>query len=411
VRVNLTAQFVKSVKAPEAGQIDYWDKRTSHFGLRVSSGGSKVWNIFYRLHGRDGRYTIGSYDDFSLADARQHAIGKLRDVAHGIDPSAAKRAGRGAETFGELAQLYLDRHAKAEKRTWREDERILDNDLLPSWKSRKAFEIKRPDVMTLLDSIVDRGSPIMANRTKALISKVFNFGIKRGVVEMNPAQGVDSPAPERQRDRVLSESEMRALWKALDGMPKKTAPIFRLALLTAQRRGEILGMAWSELDLDAGWWTIPAERAKNGLTHRVRLASQAVRILRSIQSGKHDEKLVFRGGRIGQPIANLQKPMRKLRKAAGEALAKEEGKLITPQTVLDFKFHDLRRTAASHMTGLGISRLVVSKILNHAEKTVTAVYDRHGYDAEKKAALDKWQRRLMHVVEKTSALELEALSA
>ncbi len=411
MRANLTAQFVMSVKAPEAGQIDYWDKRTSGLGLRVSQGGRKAWTVFYRINGRDRRLTLGVFPKIKLADARQLATTALRDAQHGIDPAEEKKQARTAQTFGELAQVYLDRHAKAEKRSWREDERILNNDLLPEWRNRKAFEIKRPDVMTLLDSIVDRGAPIMANRTKALISKVFNFGIKRGIVEANPAQGVDSPAPERQRDRVLSESEIRALWKALDSAPKKTASIFRLALLTAQRKGEVLGMAWSELDLDAGWWTIPAERAKNGLAHRVPCASQAVKLLRSIQSGKHDETLVFRGGRIGKSIANLQKPMRKLRQEAGKLLAKEEGKPITEETALDFKFHDLRRTAASHMTGLGISRLVVSKILNHAERTVTAVYDRHGYDKEKQIALEKWQRRLFHVVEKTPTAEVVALSA
>ena len=398
MRANLTAQFVVSVKAPEAGQIDYWDERTSGLGLRVSQGGRKAWTVFYRINGRDRRLTLGVYPKIKLADARQLATTALRDAQHGIDPAEEKKQARTAQTFGELAQLYLDRHAKAEKRSWREDERILDNDLLPGWRNRKAFEIKRPDVMTLLDSIVDRGAPIMANRTKALISKVFNFGIKRGVVEVNPAQGVDSPAPERQRERVLSESEIRALSKALDSAPEKTASIFRLALLTAQRKGEVLGMAWSELDLDAGWWTIPAERAKNGLAHRVPLASQAVKLLRSIQSGKHDETLVFRGGRIGKSIANMQKPMRKLRKAAGELLAKEEGKPITEETALDFKFHDLRRTAASHMTGIGIPRLVVSKILNHAEKEITAVYDRHSYDAEKRAALSRWERRLGQIL-------------
>jgi integrase len=348
MRVKLTAQFVVSVKAPEAGQIDYWDERTSGLGLRVSQGGRKAWTVFYRINGRDRRLTLGVYPKILLADARLLATTALRDAQHGIDPAAEKQNARKAQTFGELAQLYLDRHAKAEKRSWREDERILENDLLPAWRARKAFEIKRPDVLSVLDSIVDRGSPIMANRTKALISKIFNFGIKRGVVEMNPAQGLDSPAPERRRDRVLSEAEMRAVWKALDPMPKKIASIFRLALLTAQRKGEVLGLPWNELDLDAGWWTIPAQRAKNRLTHRVPLASQAVKILRSIQSGKHDETLVFRGGRIGQPIANLQKHMRKLRKAAGELLAKEEGKAITERTVLDFKFHDLRRTAATN---------------------------------------------------------------
>jgi integrase len=246
---------------------------------------------------------------------------------------------------------------------------------LPKWRNRKAHEIRRADVLALLDAIVDRGAPVMANRTRALISKIFNFGIKRGVVEVNPAAGVENPGHERQRDRVLSEDEIQILWAALEHEPPRVAAIFRLGLLTAQRRSEILGMRWSELDLDAGWWTIPAERSKNNLAHRVPLAPQAATLLREIKGASLDETLVFRGGRIGQPLANLQKPMRRIKRVSG----------------IDFKFHDLRRTTASHMTGIGVPRLVVSKILNHVERGITAVYDRHSYDAEKRRALLKWE--------------------
>ncbi len=379
---KLTAQFVESAKAPAAGQIDYWDAHTRGLGLRISQGGRKTWTVFYRFTGRMRRLTLGTYPVLSLADARKLAMTALREAQHGIDPATAKREARSAESFGELANLYLERYAKAEKRSWREDERILNRDLLPRWRGRKAQEIKRADVIQLLDEIVDRNAPVMANRTRALISKIFNFGIKRGIVESNPAFGVDNPGHEQQRDRVLSEDEIRQLWNALETERPWSAAIFRLGILTAQRRGEILGMKWDELDLTARWWTIPAERAKNGLAHRVPLAPQALKILTALKAGKHDPVYVFRGGRVGRPIANLQKPLRRVKK----------------NSRIDFRFHDLRRTAASLMTGIGISRLVVSKILNHVERGITAVYDRHSYDAEKRAALLKWERRAQHIV-------------
>jgi integrase len=208
--------------------------------------------------------------------------------------------------------------------------------------------------------------------------------------------GVDNPGHEQQRDRVLSEDEIRQLWNALETERPWSAAIFRLGILTAQRRGEILGMKWEELDLTARWWTVPAERAKNGLAHRVPLAPQVLKILSALKAGKHDPVYVFRGGRIGRPIANLQKPLRRVKKNAR----------------LDFRFHDLRRTAASLMTGIGISRLVVSKILNHVERGITAVYDRHSYDAEKRAALLKWERRAQHIVSaKGKVIPLHAASA
>ena len=155
-------------------------------------------------------------------------------------------------------------------------------------------------------------------------------------------------------------------------------------------------MMWDELDLDNGWWTIPGDRAKNGLAHRVPLESQALQILRDIEKQANDPVFVFRGGKRGQAIANLQKRMQALRMRSG---------------IGDFKFHDLRRTAASHMTGLGIPRLVVSKILNHAEQGVTAVYDRHSYDPEKRDALARWDRRVAEIVEAQTLDKAEATTA
>ncbi len=212
--------------------------------------------------------------------------------------------------------------------------------------------------------------------------QIFNFGIKRGIVEINPAAGVDNPGAERQRDRVFSEEEMRTLWDTLGREPARIAAIFRLGLLTAQRRGEILGMRWAELDLDAGWWTIPAERARTGWHTGYHSRRKPSKLLCEIKAGSRDDAPGLPGGRIGQPLANLQKPLRRVKRASG----------------LDFKFHDLRRTAASHMTGIGVSRLVVSKLLNHVERGITAVYDRHSYDAEKRAALIKWEHHLSIIV-------------
>ncbi len=395
MRKNLTAQFVESAQAPKVGQVDYWDARTPGLSLRVSQGGRKAWTVFFRFHGRMRRLTLGTFPILSLADARRLAATALREAQHGTDPATAKQEARSADNFGELAELYLDRHAKPEKRSWREDERILKADLLPKWRNRKAHEIKRADVLALLDAIVDRGAPVMANRTRALVSKIFNFGIKRGVVEVNPAAGVENPGHEHQRDRVLSEDEIRILWNTLESEQARVAAIFRLGLLTAQRRSEILGMRWSELDLDAGWWTIPAERSKNSLAHRVPLAPQAATLLRQIKSASLDETLVFRGGRIGQPLANLQKPMRRIKR----------------DSAIDFKFHDLRRTSASHMTGIGVPRLVVSKILNHMERGITAVYDRHSYDAEKRRALMKWETWLKELLVGRQPAEIIRLGA
>src|SRR5262249_33568855 len=168
--------------------------------------------------------SLGDYPTLGLADARRLAASALREVQLGTDPAEAKVRAREADSFAELADLYLERHAKPTKRTWAHDQWLLNRELLPLWRNRKAVDIRRADVIALLDEIVERGTPVLANRTKALISKIFNFGIRRGVVEANPAYGVGNPGgQEQRRDRVLSPDEIRVVWKALNNEPPKIA--------------------------------------------------------------------------------------------------------------------------------------------------------------------------------------------
>ena len=316
-----------------------------------------------------------------LTNARDQAKAILGRVARGEDPMGERLQEKKAETFGDLAAEYLERHAKVKKRRWKGDERTLNHDLLPVWGRKKAKNIKRRDVSLLLDDVVARGAPIMANRIKALISKIYNFGISRDIVDHNPCLGVPMPAKAQQRDRVLSEGEIRAVWRALDSLSPVMATTFKVRLFTAQRGNEVLAMRWE--DIDGDWWTIPAETAKNGLSHRVPLSRQSHELLESLKPETGSAPWVFESPRKpGAHITAVQK--------AAERLSK--------LSEVEFVPHDLRRTAASHMTSMGISRLVVSKILNHVESGITAVYDRHSYDAEKVEALALWGDRLDEIL-------------
>ncbi|HZR79748.1 MAG TPA: tyrosine-type recombinase/integrase [Candidatus Binatia bacterium] len=177
----------------------------------------------------------------------------------------------------------------------------------------------------------------MANRTLALVRKIFNFAVAEEIVAANPCAGIARPTAEQQRDRVLSADEIRAIWSACDHEPAWVAAAIWLYLLTAQRKDEILAMRWDEVDFGSGWWTIPAERAKNGLAHRVWLSSPAQRILKELRLRAGGSAFVFPSPRGDQPVATLQKPLDRIRKSTG----------------VEFRIHDLRRTAASHMTGAG----------------------------------------------------------
>jgi integrase len=199
--------------------------------------------------------------------------------------------------------------------------------------------------------------------------------------------GRSKPSPETQRDRVLTEDEIRAVWAACDAEAGIISDAFRLMLVTAQRRGEVLSMRWQ--DVDGSSWTSPAELAKNGLAHRVPLNRQALAILERLRK-RANGPWVFPSPTTDRPIENPQKAAERLRERS---------------KVADLRLHDLRRTAASLMTGMGISRLTVKKILNHAERDVTAVYGRHSYDPEKRTALDARGRRLDAIVSGTKGRE------
>lgn len=389
--VNLTAVFVEKRKN-NGKRTDYFDDSLPGFSLRVSENGVKTWCVSYRFAGKWTRYTFGTYPVIKLAEARETAKDALHDVAHGINPATKKKSERNADTFHYLAHEYLERHAKPKKKSWRNDEWIINKYLNPEFGGTHAKGITRRDIRTLLDRIAAK-APIMANRVKALLNKMYNWGILNEIVNANPAYLVPTPGKEHQRDLVLNEEEIKRVWKSLDQLrdgEKRnrkyrllTGAGLKLRLLTAQRGGEVQSMEWNEIEPDSGWWTIPASKTKNGLTHRVFLTGPALRIIEEARKlcEKKSSPFVFPGPRGGH-LENVQKAIRKVRELTG----------------IDFTGHDLRRTAATQMTSMGIPRFTVQKILNHAEPGVTKIYDRYSYDAEKREALESWSKRLMLMV-------------
>jgi integrase len=390
--MKFTDKKIQNLK-PKAQRYEEWEG--NGFGVRVTPRGVKSFVYLYRFEGKPRRLTLGTYPTMTLAEAHQAHGEAMKKLEQGIDPGAeavAERAeDRQAPTVAVLADEYLEKWAKPRKRSWREDERILKKDILPEWGRRKAREITRRDVIRLLDGIVDRGAGIMANRTLAAIRKMFNFAVSRDIVPVTPCLAVRSPAPEQQRDRVLTTDEIRALWHGLESakmMAAGTKLALKLQLVTGQRKAEIVSAAWDEIDLTDKWWTIPPEKAKNKLAHRVPLSPLALELLQAAKNITGDSPWIFPSPQTDRHITP---------EAVDHALRRPG------LETLGFSFvpHDLRRSAASHMTGMGISRLVVSKILNHVERGITAVYDRHSYDKEKRQALEAWGRKLQAIVEGT----------
>jgi integrase len=212
---------------------------------------------------------------------------------------------------------------------------------------------------------------------------MFNWGIGRDILEANPCAQVKHPGHEQQRQRVLTEAEIRSVWLAFEQLGPLLGSMFQLRLLTAQRGAEVQSMRWKDIDLSSGWWTIPPTVAKNKLAHRVPLSAPVHDILHRLQVGAGDSEWVFPSPtRMGRHVVSIQKTARDVRS----------------NSEVDFVPHDLRRTAASMMTGMGIQRLVVGKILNHVESGATRTYDRHSYDGEKRQALEAWAQRLRGII-------------
>ncbi len=388
--MRFTARSVQAMKPPATGRVEVFDATTPGFGLRVTARGRRTWCVMYRFEGRVERLTIGDAGKLSLAEARQRAKAVLADASRGVNAAAVKRAGRRAETFGEVAERYLEEHAKPRKRSWRRDQEILDRDVLPAIGRLKANKVGRGDVRAILRAIVGRGAPVMANRTLEVIRAVFNWALREEVGDLaaNPcAQMLPPGGAEPSRERALTEAEIATLWTALDGVPVAAGQrlALRLILVTGQRKGEVATARRAEIDRAAAVWTIPAARSKNGIAHRVPLSPLALTLIDQAEALAGQAPWLFPSPRSDRPVTPnaLNNALYRHRAAFGIAA-------FTP--------HDLRRTAATAMAGLGIPRVTLGKVLNHVEPGVTAIYDRHGYDLEKRRALDAWGARLAEIV-------------
>jgi integrase len=394
MKAHLTDDFAASTEVPAKGQVEVWDDELRGFVLRVSMGGSKTWQLVYLSKtGKKRRSNLGRVP-MKCAVARRAADQLLQQVEGGADPYAAADAAKHADTFAVMAARYLAEYAKPRKRTWEQDELKIRVELLPVLGKLKVRDINRRQVYDLLKAIVDRGTGAWANRTHALLSTMFQFAVNNFLIEVSPMIGMKKLAENVERERVLDAHEVRQLWAALPDQDGEFADSVRLALLTGQRQGEISNMRWSELDLESGWWTIPANRtdgspgaAKNKKSHRVPLTPSVLAILAKYDvAGRGEHVLPEFANQDGDQDGAYSWLMKKLRLQ----LAFKE----------HWTYHDLRRTTSSFMTmsPLSIPRLVVDKITNHAEQGVGRIYDRNSYDEDKRAALTAWDARLMELV-------------
>jgi integrase len=373
---KLTDKMLKGLKPAASGQVDYWDELLPGFGVRVGTTGRKSFFVWTRINGEPKRITIKPpyMGDGDLARARNQAKAIIADAQAGIGPEVRKKREEKG-TFGAAAAAFMQDYA-AYHRTRYQMQRMINADLA-EWHNRQISEITRADIKELL-RVKARTAPIMANRLLALISRIFSWALKEEIIEASPAMRIDRPGQEVERERSLSVDEIKNVWAAADKLGYPYGPLYKLLLVTGQRRGEVTGMKWSEITPDG--WKLPGERAKRGNGHLVPLSSLAREILDGVPE---ISEFVFRG-RKDAPTQSWGKANNRLRKLCGP---------MEP-----WRVHDLRRTFATQLRTIGVDRLVVSKLLNHAEGGVTKIYDRYTADPEKAAAMERWANRLREII-------------
>jgi integrase len=424
------ADFHRRLLAEGALRVDWFDDhprdRQRGLVLRVSTRlgedqshvTSRTWAVLYRVKGSGKlrRLTIGDYPSYSLADARTEAEEATKSARRGIDPAEQRKAAakaeaaRSADTIEKVVDEFMTRHMAGKERSPRyikETRRIFDSYVLPRWRGRAIGDITRRDIIELLDKVFDDGAPIAANRTLAAVRKLLNWALQRGLIEASPATLIERPGEEQQRDRTLAADEIRALWPQFDALGFPFGRFFQMALATGQRREEVAGMRWPEIKAIAAvatpadarmtpieWtWTMQADRTKADRAHVVPLSPIATEILGNLpRLGAY--VFTSTGAR---PISGYSKAKAALDKAVDVEQKKAGAKSLEHWTI-----HDLRRTAATEMARLGIARLIIGKVLNHADRTVTGIYDRHQYLAEKRRALEVWGQYLGGLVKPTT---------
>jgi len=398
--MKLTDLAVARAKPPASGRIEIWDSMLPSFGLRISEQGTKSWMVMYRVRGGapgKRRLTLGRYPVISLAKARERARRIFELAFDGIDPAEGRPPAREpAPSFEKVAEQFISRYAKPKNRGWHRQQVDLAREFTPYWGTRRIDTITRRDVLDVLDQISDRVSPLRANRQLALIRKLFNWCLERGVLEISPAANVKPPGREVSRDRVLSDDEIRSVWVCCDAVGHPFGAIFKLLVVTSQRREEVGRMLWADLDLGKGSWTIPRERSKNGVANEVPLSPLALAIIKELPRFEGEDLVFSASNGSGRPASGYSKAKLRLDRMIAARRA-SEGSPEMPEWWL----HDLRRTAASGMAQLGVPPHVIERVLNHisgSQAGVAGIYNRYGYLPEKRQALDAWSRYVENLV-------------
>lgn len=406
--VKLTDKAVAGLACPE-GKKDVlaFDDSLPGFGVRVTSGGKRTFLLQYRAGGAVRRVVLGAFGtELTTAQARKKAEALRGQVVDQRDPvaerktaqarakveEAAAKAAQAAAAFtvDALVAQWTEHHLAHRSASYRLNMPRMMRQVLKAWLKTPAAALERKDAVQLLDQAARDRGPIAANRFRAVARACWGWGLKRGSLEANPWEATPRPGKEASRTRVLSDSELRDLWHAAGAEGEPWAAMIRLMILTGQRRGEVAGMQWEELDLSSRLWRLPSDRTKNGRPHIIPLSEAAKLIIQGVPRQK-GSRLVFRLSGDNPPSG-----FGKVKDRIGTAMEKtagQEHRKVEPWTL-----HDIRRTVATGLQRLGVRLEVTEAVLNHVSGSragIVGVYQLHGWDKEKAQALTDWAAHVL----------------
>ncbi|MBL4919306.1 tyrosine-type recombinase/integrase [Szabonella alba] len=400
----LTTKAVEAAKPDRERRYELADPAFSGLYLVVQKTGAKSWALRYRFGGKSVKMTLGRWPIMGLADARAAASRAIAKIEHGVNPVEEARAEKAKKEAIDrnTVQALVTQFEKRHLRSLRSGDAVLRQfnlHVLPVWGDRDVQTITKRDVIELLDGITDSGRATTANRIRAYLSKFFNWCASRDVIDVPPTLTVKAPVKERTRERVLSDDEIRWLWRACDAGGFPWGAFGKLLLLTGQRLAEVAEMTDAEIRGDV--WQLASARTKNGRAHDVPLSGAATAALAAIERvADEDGRVRFVFTTTGtSSVSGFSRGRAGLHKAMQEIAAKERGE---PVEIPHWTFHDLRRTCATGLARLGIPVRVTEAVLNHVSGTgggIVAVYQRHDYAEEKRRALDAWAAFLAELVE------------
>jgi integrase len=381
--MRLTTKAVETMR-PGTERREVPDAHMPGLYLVAQPSGAKSWAVRYRHQGVSRKHTLGTYPAIDLKSARALAGKALRAVAEGRDPGREKIEARTkqADSVDNLVEEFLERHVRRSNRirTQEETERLFRLHILPRWRGRLIGTITKRDIIETIDRVADNGSPTAANRVLAAVKTFFNWCVARDILAVSPVQGVKPPTPEKSRDRVLDDAELRRVWEAAGKIGYPFGTMVRLLIATGQRRDEVAQIQWQEIDLKKRLWTLARERTKNDTAHEVPINDIVLNILNTIP--RHGTYLFSTNGG-STPSSNYSHNKRRLDS-------------LLPG-LPDWRLHDLRRTCATGLAKLGVPVHVTEALLNHKSGKISgiaAVYNRHDYKNEKIQALEAWGRHL-----------------